>query len=324
MSQLEKAIRRDTCDGNRGRLRGSDYSDFCSSVFETVFKVKLVLVGDSGAGKTCLATRFVKGSFTTEDMASLGAAFLHKEVKMKDHTILFQIWDTAGQERYRSLVPMYLRGAKSALLVYDASNLDSFIIASEWLKQLHLHCPDDLKIVLVAAKCDLPSAVPTTTAQAFAAKNQLLFMETSSKTGFNVEKVFTTLGVHHICQHSGTPASVFNKMNQHESSLGTDILFENGDITGESKGPNFDSSSFKNIYNVKLVLVGDSGVGKTCLVTRFVEGTFKSERTTSLAGKYTFRITDLGDTNTSDATDRELPVVYKHFSARQIADSYIR
>ncbi|KAL3869183.1 hypothetical protein ACJMK2_041894, partial [Sinanodonta woodiana] len=86
-------------------------------------------------------------------------SFLSKEVQMPDYTIVFQIWDTAGQERFRSLVPMYLRGAKAALIVYDVTSLESFKIASKLLKELHCHCAEDTKMMLIAAKCDMPSAV---------------------------------------------------------------------------------------------------------------------------------------------------------------------
>ncbi|KAL3869182.1 hypothetical protein ACJMK2_041893, partial [Sinanodonta woodiana] len=90
------------------------------------------------------------------EVANFTSSFLSKEVQMPDYTIVFQIWDTAGQERFRSLVPMYLRGAKAALIVYDVTSLESFKIASKLLKELHCHYT---KMMLIAAKCDMPSAV---------------------------------------------------------------------------------------------------------------------------------------------------------------------
>ncbi|KAL3854144.1 hypothetical protein ACJMK2_013422 [Sinanodonta woodiana] len=188
-----------------------------SSSFKNIVKVKVVLVGDSGVGKTCLATRFVEGTYKSERTTSLAVTFLQKEVDLKDHTILFQIWDTAGQERYRSLVPVYLRGAKAALLVYDATNLSSFGDISDWLKQLHQNCPQDIKIVLVAAKCDLPSAVPAVAAEEFAKKNRMIFMETSSKTGFNVDNVFTKLASVLIIKEEDDIKNVLDLTNVHNT-----------------------------------------------------------------------------------------------------------
>ncbi|KAK3582655.1 hypothetical protein CHS0354_001705 [Potamilus streckersoni] len=193
MSRNEGSDKRHSVIGNRIRSGETESAKFYSSSFENLFKVKVVVVGDVGVGKTCLATRFVKGTFEPAYELTIGAGFLCKAVELPDYTIIFQIWDTAGQERYRSLVSMYLRDAKAALLVYDVTDLNSYINVSEWLKQLRTYSPEDIKIILVAAKCDLSSAVHPTTANEYATKNEMLFMETSSKTGLNIDKLFTTL-----------------------------------------------------------------------------------------------------------------------------------
>ncbi|KAK3589749.1 hypothetical protein CHS0354_021075 [Potamilus streckersoni] len=192
MGQPKRNPMRDIFIGNSSASGENDGPLFYSS-FVNIFKVKVVLVGDLGVGKTSIATRFVKGTFTPQYITTVGGSFLCKEVQMPDYTIVFHIWDTAGQERFRSLVPMYLRGAKAALVVYDVTNSESFKIANMWLKELHQHCTEDIKMVLVAAKCDLPSAVDPSVAKEFATTNRMLYMETSSKTGLNVDKVFTML-----------------------------------------------------------------------------------------------------------------------------------
>ncbi|KAL3854146.1 hypothetical protein ACJMK2_013424 [Sinanodonta woodiana] len=193
MSRHEGSDKKHGVIANRTRSGEIENSKFYSSSFANLFKVKVVVVGDVGVGKTSLAARFVKGTFQPAYELTIGASFLCKAVEMPNYTIVFQIWDTAGQERYRSLVSMYLRDAKAALLVYDVTDLNSYINVSEWLKQLRKYSPEDIKIILVAAKCDLSSAVHPSTANEYAAKNEILFMETSSKTGLNVDKLFTTL-----------------------------------------------------------------------------------------------------------------------------------
>ncbi|KAL3854142.1 hypothetical protein ACJMK2_013420 [Sinanodonta woodiana] len=193
MWQPKATATRDIIIGNSGVSGEKGGPHLYKSSYEHVYEVKVVIVGDMGVGKTSIAARFAKGIFNPQYIATVGGSFLSKAVQMRDYTIAFRIWDTAGQERFRSLVPMYLRGAKAALLVYDVTSLESFKLAGKWLKELHCHCAEDTVMMLIGAKCDMPSAVDPSTAQEFAAKNGMLFMETSSKTGHNVDKVFRML-----------------------------------------------------------------------------------------------------------------------------------
>lgn len=160
-----------------------------------MFQFKLVLLGDSAVGKSSLVLRFVKGQFHEYQESTIGAAFLTQTVVVDDTTVKFEIWDTAGQERYHSLAPMYYRGAPAAIVVYDITYPETFARAKSWVKELQRQANPNIVIALVGNKLDLASkrAVPAEDAQAYADENNLLFMETSAKTGVNVNEVFQAI-----------------------------------------------------------------------------------------------------------------------------------
>ncbi|OWF50175.1 ras-related protein RHN1-like [Mizuhopecten yessoensis] len=164
--------------------------------YHEVMKVKVVTVGDMSVGKTSLAVRYAKHEFIESYNETIGASFYVRSIEVSGKTFLFQIWDTAGQERFRSLVPMYLRDAKIAILVYDVTSMDSFDAAASWLKDLLASSPSSVKIALVGNKMDLSDqrAVSVEVAKSFASQKNLAFIETSAKTGENVDTLFTMLG----------------------------------------------------------------------------------------------------------------------------------
>uniref|UniRef100_A0A452YAZ4 Ras-related protein RABF1 n=1 Tax=Aegilops tauschii subsp. strangulata TaxID=200361 RepID=A0A452YAZ4_AEGTS len=99
-------------------------------------KVKLVLLGDSGVGKSCIVLRFVRGQFDPTSKVTIGASFLSQTLALEDSTtVKFEIWDTAGQERYAALAPLYYRGAGAAIVVYDITSAESFNKAQYWVKE---------------------------------------------------------------------------------------------------------------------------------------------------------------------------------------------
>merc|ERR1712194_264806 len=153
-------------------------------------------LGDTAVGKSCLVVRFVRDEFFEFQEPTIGAAFLTQTVALDDATVKFEIWDTAGQERYRSLAPMYYRGAAAAVIVYDVTSKESFEGARSWVQELQgLQTQDDLVIALCGNKIDLlesdyPRQVETETARAYAKEAGILFFETSARTGKNVKEVF--------------------------------------------------------------------------------------------------------------------------------------
>eukprot|EP00566_Odontella_aurita_P028630 CAMPEP_0113549294 /NCGR_PEP_ID=MMETSP0015_2-20120614/13357_1 /TAXON_ID=2838 /ORGANISM="Odontella" /LENGTH=193 /DNA_ID=CAMNT_0000449995 /DNA_START=115 /DNA_END=696 /DNA_ORIENTATION=- /assembly_acc=CAM_ASM_000160 len=156
---------------------------------------KLVLLGDTAVGKSCLVVRFVRDEFFEFQEPTIGAAFLTQTVALDDSTVKFEIWDTAGQERYRSLAPMYYRGAAAAIIVYDITNPDSFAGAKSWVKELQRRGDPNVVIALAGNKADLESRrkVEFEEANAYAEENGILHLETSAKNASNVKALFVEI-----------------------------------------------------------------------------------------------------------------------------------
>mmetsp|Transcript_5998 Transcript_5998/g.8822 ORF Transcript_5998/g.8822 Transcript_5998/m.8822 type:complete len:194 (-) Transcript_5998:416-997(-) len=156
---------------------------------------KLVLLGDAAVGKSCLVVRFVRDEFYEFQEPTIGAAFLTQTVALDDATVKFEIWDTAGQERYRSLAPMYYRGAAAAIVVYDITDPDSFAGAKSWVKELQRRGDPNVIIALAGNKADLEARrkIPLEEAEAYAEQNGILHLVTSAKEGTNVKNLFVEI-----------------------------------------------------------------------------------------------------------------------------------
>ncbi|XP_078322838.1 uncharacterized protein LOC111124284 [Crassostrea virginica] len=160
-------------------------------------KVKVVVIGDMCVGKTAIAHRFTKNDFEDKMSHTVGASYYIRSMEIEGRTILFQIWDTAGQERFRSLVPMYLRDADIALLVYDITSRETFQSLELWRTELLASAPSHVTTAVVGNKSDLSSKrlIEATVARAYASKHRMLYTETSAKLGTNVEELFYDLGL---------------------------------------------------------------------------------------------------------------------------------
>jgi small GTP-binding protein len=158
--------------------------------YDYLFKV--VLIGDSGVGKSNLLSRFTRNQFNLESKSTIGVEFATRSIKCDNKTIKAQIWDTAGQERYRAITSAYYRGAVGALLVYDISKAVTYENVERWLNELRDHADSNIVIMLVGNKSDLRHlrAVPTEQAAALAEKHGLSFIETSALDSTNVELAF--------------------------------------------------------------------------------------------------------------------------------------
>ncbi|VDD89812.1 unnamed protein product [Enterobius vermicularis] len=161
--------------------------------YDYLFKV--VLIGDSGVGKSNLLSRFTRNEFNLESKSTIGVEFATRSIQVEGKTVKAQIWDTAGQERYRAITSAYYRGAVGALLVYDIAKHVTYEDVERWLKELRDHADQNIVIMLVGNKSDLRHlrAVPTDEAKAYAEKNQLSFIETSALDSTNVETAFTNI-----------------------------------------------------------------------------------------------------------------------------------
>lgn len=153
---------------------------------------KIVLIGDSGVGKSNLLSRFTRNEFNLESKSTIGVEFATKSIQAEGKTIKAQIWDTAGQERYRAITSAYYRGAVGALLVYDISKHSTFENVERWLKELRDHAEANIVVMLVGNKSDLRHlrAVETDEAMAFSEQHNLAFIETSALDASGVDTAF--------------------------------------------------------------------------------------------------------------------------------------
>lgn len=155
-------------------------------------QVKVVLLGDSGVGKSSLVLRFVADNFKNDADATIGASYMGKILQFNDKMIKFNIWDTAGQERYHSLAKMYYRDANAAIMVYDITKRDSFEGLKRWHKELQEFGPKDIVITIAGNKEDLveTEAISQEEVKEFASSIGALYRKTSAKTNYGVEQVF--------------------------------------------------------------------------------------------------------------------------------------
>jgi len=158
-------------------------------------QIKLLMIGDSGVGKTCLLLRYANDSFSPTFITTIGIDFKIKNVDLDSRRIKLQIWDTAGQERFRTITTSYFRGAQGILLVYDVTDRDSFNSIRNWVAQIQQHADVNVNKILVGNKCDMQGErlVSLEEGQALAAEYGIAFFETSAKADINVEKAFITI-----------------------------------------------------------------------------------------------------------------------------------
>lgn len=171
----------------------SEKTDDYSYDYEYLYKI--VLIGDSGVGKTNLLLRFTRDEFNLELRSTIGVEFATRTLEIDGKRVKAQIWDTAGQERYRAITLAYYRGAVGALIVYDIAKTESYELVLRWLKELKEYADANIVIELVGNKSDLDHlrAVPTEEAKNFANENNLLFTEASALSSDNVDLSFHQL-----------------------------------------------------------------------------------------------------------------------------------
>ncbi|XP_029959304.1 ras-related protein Rab-25-like [Salarias fasciatus] len=159
------------------------------------FVFKVVLIGESGVGKSNLLSRFTKNEFNHDSRTTIGVEFSTRTVHLNGCTIKAQIWDTAGLERYRAITSAYYRGAVGALLVFDITKHLTYESLERWLRELYEHAEPNIVVMLVGNKTDLEPerSVPSEEARDFAEKRGLLFLETSALQSTNVEAAFNNV-----------------------------------------------------------------------------------------------------------------------------------
>jgi len=153
---------------------------------------KLVLLGDSNAGKSCILLRFADDTFTDSYITTIGVDFRFKTIPVEKKTVKLQIWDTAGQERFRTITSAYYRGADGIILVYDITDRASFDHVDEWLSEVNRYVTDGCRKLLIGNKCDLSAErqVSEEEGRKKAEEHGMTFLEASAKEGSNVEAAF--------------------------------------------------------------------------------------------------------------------------------------
>lgn len=155
------------------------------------YLLKLLLIGDSSVGKSCLLLRYSDGNFTSSYITTIGIDFKIKNITQAGHKLKLQIWDTAGQERFRTITSAYYRGAMGIFLVYDVTDETSFISVQNWMKQIDENAEKQVVRVLIGNKCDMPTrTVDYERGKKFADDNGMAFFETSAKEDICVNEAF--------------------------------------------------------------------------------------------------------------------------------------
>ncbi|KAH0793663.1 Ras-related protein RABD1 [Histomonas meleagridis] len=161
--------------------------------YDYLFKV--LIIGNSGVGKSCLLLRFAEDMFSDNYISTIGVDFKIKKIELDGKSIKLQIWDTAGQERFRTITKSYYRGSNGIVVVYDITDRESFEQVSHWMTEIDSHASPDVCRLLVGNKCDLNDkrAVKTEEGEALARQFGIPFLETSAKDSMNVDEMFTTM-----------------------------------------------------------------------------------------------------------------------------------
>ncbi len=157
--------------------------------------LKLLMLGDTGVGKTCLLLRYAYDSFSPTFITTIGIDFKIKHVQLGGHRCKLQIWDTAGQERFRTITQSYFKGANGVILVYDVTDRDTFVSIRHWVTQIKQHADQGVEIVLIGNKSDKEQLrlVSGEEGLALAKEIGVKFFETSAKSNENVEEAFMSI-----------------------------------------------------------------------------------------------------------------------------------
>jgi len=161
-------------------------------------EIKICLLGDVSVGKTSIASRFCKNSFNENYINTIGGAYQQQNIVLNNGAkIKLHIWDTSGQDRFRSMTNLYYRDAQVAILTYDVTNESSLDSLNYWLNELNDKVEiDNMLLCLAGNKTDVEQSekrVPTSKGKAFAEQHNMLFYETSAKTGVGVKELFQAI-----------------------------------------------------------------------------------------------------------------------------------
>jgi Ras-related protein Rab-1A len=161
--------------------------------YDYLFKV--LIIGNSGVGKSCLLLRFAEDMFSDNYISTIGVDFKIRKLDLEGKSIKLQIWDTAGQERFRTITKSYYRGSNGIVVVYDITDRESFDQVQHWMSEIDAHASAEVCRLLVGNKADLNDkrAVKTEEGETIARQYGIPFLETSAKDASHVEEMFVTM-----------------------------------------------------------------------------------------------------------------------------------
>ncbi|KAK7604809.1 hypothetical protein V9T40_005995 [Parthenolecanium corni] len=195
--------------------------------------LKVIILGDTGVGKTSLMNQFVNRKFSGQYKATIGADFLTKEIMVDDRVVTMQIWDTAGQERFQSLGVAFYRGADCCVLVFDVTLPNTFKSLDSWRDEFLVQAcprdPENFPFVVLGNKIDLGNAaVPSKRAERWCqSKNNIPYFETSAKDATNVEQAFQAIAKNALAQES--EQDLYNEFPDQIKLTGDSNRFNNND-----------------------------------------------------------------------------------------------
>ena len=165
--------------------------------------LKLLMIGDSGVGKSSLLLRYSNDIFTESFISTIGVDFKIKKLDIGGKKIKLQIWDTSGQERFQTITKSYYRGANGVIIVYDITNLHTFNNIQKWIGELEINSKDDIKMLIIGNKCDLENlrVVTKECGEKLAETLKIPFIETSTKNSINTDEAFLSITQEMLKRH---------------------------------------------------------------------------------------------------------------------------
>eukprot|EP01147_Barroeca_monosierra_P006270 gene6270-7446_t len=182
-------------------------------------ELKILIIGDSNCGKSCLLMRFTDDTFDEHMGPTIGVDFKNKDLVLNGQKIRLTVWDTAGQDRFKTLTASYYRGAHGIIFVYDVTRPETFDHITPWLNEANVYCETNVIKMLVANKIDEPRLVSTEKGRALAREKNMLFIECSAKTKVGVQQAFEELAQ----QILDTP-----ELYEHSQASGNSIQVDRG------------------------------------------------------------------------------------------------
>lgn len=194
-------------------------------MFETEGKIlKIILIGDTGAGKTSLLTRFAEDTFNNFFIPTIGVDFRTRDITIDGEQVKLHLWDTAGQEKFRSITKSYFRGSNGILVVFDLSKRKSFDETKFWIQNAKEILGDTADMLLIGNKCDLERDVEMEEAEELADSHNIRYFETSAKNNINVNEAFNFLVSESLINQKCETAS---KSSSHKSLFVEDKKTDN-------------------------------------------------------------------------------------------------